>query len=250
MFQESMKLDNRYGTQKYPMRHWLIFQLKLHSLLQNKQHILNIVLHRLLQNNRTNTITSDCSNIWNHWLIFQLKLNRTVVQKWVVVKLIISRRIFNQLCFVTCMGKCLLHLSKLKQFEEKKPCAHWRNQRAITTFKFLRLPCTSLSSFWRSFPVKWVPSDTSLADSWHFLVSSTVNIFTGFFTASWLHREGLPLTVLDKSWTWRAFGSWRGRHTPSDVWKNLWFQLQLFRFFRKLGNLLNHKETDYNTFLV
>ena len=159
--------------------------------------------------------SSVCSNIWNHWLIFQLKLNRIVVQKWVVVKLqkwvvvklIISRRIFNQLCFVTCMWKCMLHASKLKHFEEKKkPCAYWRNQRGITRLRFLRLSSTSLSSFWGSFPVNWAPSDTSLAHSWHFLVSSTVNIFTGFFTASWLRRAGLPLTVLDKSW--RAFCSW------------------------------------------
>jgi hypothetical protein len=53
--------------------------------------------------------SSICSQLRDPWLISQLKLNRIVVQKWVLVKLIISKRVFSELCFITCMGKRKLH---------------------------------------------------------------------------------------------------------------------------------------------
>jgi hypothetical protein len=40
------------------------------------------------------------------------------------------------------------------------------------------------------------------------------------------------------------------RETPTDVWENLWFQLQCFLFFNELLNLLNRKEMHGITFLL
>ena len=180
--------------------------------------------------------------------------------------LIISRRFFSKLCFVTCMGKYMLHASKLKYFKKKsnrtRYYQHIEETKKQSQHKFLRSPCTSLSNFWGSFPVKWEPSITSLAHSWHFLVSSTVNIFSGFWVTLWLNKADLSfrmdssLRVLDISWrpfpservldkSWRAFRPWRLGFT--DGFSGLALLPEVERYLMLSGRISGSSSSSFSS---